>query len=157
MFRIRFIYSFLFFNALVSAFLLLYDKPDEIQQSHLEIKSYGKKERGEEGEGDRGGGGGGYEVVQRVSISAVRPNLISVIDRIKLTKRPNQLDIRNKEERERERERERKEGAQIKACEKPLNRGKSSVVHESIERLTTPEEAGVRGTHTDFIERDYNI
>lgn len=42
---------------------------------------------------DIGGGRGRYEVVERVSITAVRPNLISVIDRIRVTKRPNQLDI----------------------------------------------------------------
>lgn len=43
--------------------------------------------------GDSGGDRGRYEVVERVTITAVRPNLISVIDRIRLTKRPNQLDI----------------------------------------------------------------
>lgn len=36
---------------------------------------------------------GGLEVVERVAITAVRPNLISEIDRIRLTKRPYQLDI----------------------------------------------------------------
>lgn len=32
-------------------------------------------------------------MVGRVTITAVKPNLISVIDRIRLTKKPNQLDI----------------------------------------------------------------
>lgn len=45
--------------------------------------------KGRKGSRDRGA----YEVVERVTITAVRSNLISVIDRIRLTKRPNQLDI----------------------------------------------------------------
>jgi len=35
----------------------------------------------------------GYEVVQRVRITAVGPNLIRAIVRIKVTKRSNQLDL----------------------------------------------------------------
>lgn len=42
---------------------------------------------------DIGGDRKRYEVVERVTITAVKPNLISVIDRIRVTKRPNQLDI----------------------------------------------------------------
>lgn len=33
------------------------------------------------------------QVVQRVTITAVRPNLIILIDGISVTRRPNQLDI----------------------------------------------------------------
>lgn len=43
--------------------------------------------------GRKWGDRGRYEVVERVTITAVRPNLISVIDGIRKTKRPNQLDI----------------------------------------------------------------
>lgn len=42
---------------------------------------------------EKGGDRGRYEVVERVTIAAVRLNRIRVIDRIRLTKRPNQLDI----------------------------------------------------------------
>lgn len=44
-------------------------------------------------------------VVQRVAITAVKLNLISVIDRIRPTKRPDQLDIHYRELEERERKR----------------------------------------------------
>lgn len=52
-----------------------------------------RKQQWKGGRGDNGGHRGRYEVVGRVTITAVKPNLISVIDRIRLTKKPNQLDI----------------------------------------------------------------
>lgn len=77
--------------------------------SHLKRESSSEMEEG----GDRGR----YEVVERVAITAVRPNLISVIDRIRLTKRPNQLDIHQRTKGER-----KEKGAQMKAHKNLLDR-----------------------------------
>lgn len=66
--------------------------PLKLCEIHLKITPEKAAVRWSKGETVRGHRGR-YGVVERVTITAVRPNLIRVIYRIRLTKRPNQLDI----------------------------------------------------------------
>lgn len=82
-----------------------------------------------ESSSDSGGDRGRYKELERGTITAVRSNLISVIDRIKETKRPQQLDIHSQTEGGEERK-----GAQRKAQENLLNK--------RLCNITTPEQIG---------------
>lgn len=69
-------------------------------------------------------------MVERVTITAVRPNLISMIDRIRLNERPSQLDIHSRTEGERERV---KRGGSNKSTQKLFHRKNEAC--DSVQQL----------------------
>lgn len=69
-------------------------------------------------------------MVERVTITAVRPNLITMIDGIRLTKRPNQLDIHW-----RTKGGKKEKGARTKAHKNLLDRIKQIVVRVRVRKV----------------------